>query len=311
MCLRCFFLRGFLAAVLVATALSAISVSSATYTVGVTVGDWVKYAIVGAVPYLSEYEWVRYEIKNVKGTNVTFELIIHFKDEGENIDYDRWDIATGSTPWIIPAVLTSDDAFPFHSATATVNATLPRIYGGASRTVHLLNLSAYDDYTTLVGYWDQATGFLLDLVLTYASPTSHWTGGYRLLETNLWSPVLAVTMELSSDMVISGETVTVSAVVKDLSGTRIEGATVLATIGPTTVTLTDEGRGKYEGVLDTYDIDAGDHLVTVTAEKDPSVSVQSTLPLTVQAGIPWMLYLGVAAMALLVSAVMWFAFKRR
>lgn len=306
-----FFSRGFLAVVLVATALSAIPVSSASYTVGVAVGDWVKYAIVGAVPYLSEYEWVRYEIKNVKGTNVTFELIIHYKDGGQNIDYGRWDIATGSTPWIIPADLTSDDAFPFHSETATVNATLPRIYGGASRTVHLLNLSAYDDYTTLVGYWDQATGFLMGLVLTYASPTGRWTGGYQLLETNLWSPVLAVTMELSSDTVISGETVTVSAVVKDLSGTRIEGATVLATIGPRTATLTDEGRGKYEGVLDTFDIEAGDHLVTVTAEKDPSVSAQSTLPLTVQAGTPWLLYIGIAVMILVVSAVVWFTLKRR
>ena len=311
MCLRCFFSRGFLAVVLVATTLNAIPVSSASYTVGVTVGDWVKYTVVGAVPYLSEYEWVRYEVKNVKGTNVTFELIIHYTDGGENIDYDRWDIATGSTPWIIPADLTSDDAFPFHSGTATMNATLPRVYGGASRMVHLLNLSAYDDDTTLVGYWDQATGFLLDLVLTYASPTGHWTGGYRLLETNLWLPVLAVTIELSSDTVISGETVTVSAQVKDLSGTRIEGATVLATIGPRAVTLTDEGRGKYEGVLDTFDINAGDYLVTVTAEKDSSVSAPSTLPLTVQAGTPWLLYFGIAAMALVVSAVVWSAFKRR
>lgn len=311
MCLRRFFSKGILAAVLVATMFCAIPLTSASYTVGVAVGDWVKYAVVGAVPYLSGYEWVLYEIRNVKGMTITFELIVHYTDEGENLDYDRWDLETGSSPWVIPADLTTDDAFPFHSKTATVNATLPRIYGGASRMVHLLNLSAYDDYTTLVGYWDQATGFLLELVLTYASPTDHWTGGYRLLETNLWSPILAVTMELSFDMVIQGETVTVTAVVKDLSGTRIEGATVLATIGPTTVTLTDEGRGKYEGVLDTFNIDAGDHLVTVTAEKDHSVSTQSTLPLTIQAGIPWLQYLGIAVIALVISAVIRHKLKRR
>jgi hypothetical protein len=305
-----FFSRGVLAGVLVAIILGAMPVSCASYTVGVKVGDWMKYEVAGTVPLISEYEWVRYEIKNVKGLEVTFEIIIYYRDGGENIDYYMWDIETGSAPWIIPADLNTDDAFPFRNNTASMNATFPRIYGGASRTVHLLNLSKYDEYTELLGYWDQATGCLLELVLNHSSPTERWTGGYRLIETNLWSPTLDVTMELSSETVTQGESVTVSAALKDLSGNQIGGATVVATLGQKTVPLSDQGRGEYEGLIDTFDVDEGAYLVTVTAEKEGSESAQEAELLTVMAGTPWLLYIGLATILLVIGAVILYKVKR-
>jgi hypothetical protein len=305
-----FFSRGVLAGVLVAIILGAMPVSGASYTVGVKVGDWMKYEVAGTVPLISEYEWVRYEIKNVKGLEVTFEIIIYYRDGGENIDYYMWDIETGSAPWIIPADLNTDDAFPFRNNTASMNATFPRIYGGASRTVHLLNLSKYDEYTELLGYWDQATGCLLELVLNHSSPTERWTGGYRLIETNLWSPTLDVTMELSSETVTQGESVTVSAALKDLSGNQIGGATVVATLGQKTVPLSDQGRGEYEGLIDTFDVGEGAYLVTVTAEKEGSESAQEAELLTVMAGTPWLLYIGLATILLVIGAVILYKVKR-
>jgi hypothetical protein len=305
-----FFSRGMLAGVLLTIILGAIPVSGVSYTVGVKVGDWMKYEVAGTVPLISEYEWVRYEIKKVKGLEVTFEIIIYYQDGGENIDYNMWDIEAGSAPWIIPADLNPDDTFPFQNNTASMNATFPRIYGGASRTVHLLNLSKYDEYTELLGYWDRATGCLLEFVLNHSSPTERWTGGYRLIETNLWSPTLDVTMELSSETVIQGESVTASATVTDLSGNQIAGATVVATLGQKTVPLSDQGRGKYEGTIDTFDVDEGAYLVTVTAEKEGSESTQKAEPLTVIAGTPWLLYIGLATIPLVMGVGILYKVKR-
>ena len=100
-----FFSRCVIVGVLVAVTLGVIPISGASSSVGVKVGDWVKYEVDGTVPYLSDYSWVRLEVQNVKGTEIVVLATIHYKSGAEETNTLSWDIETGREPWIIPANL--------------------------------------------------------------------------------------------------------------------------------------------------------------------------------------------------------------
>jgi len=114
---------------------------------------------------------------------------------------------------------------------------------------------------------------------------------------------LYVTMQLSTDTATQGDVITVSATVKDLTETPIEGATVLATLEHKTVTLSDQGNGDYQGNIDTFDISEGTHLVTVTAEKALCEPAENAETLNLEAAVPWALYIGIAAIITIIAAV--------
>jgi len=120
---------------------------------------------------------------------------------------------------------------------------------------------------------------------------------------------LQVTIEISTDTATQGDIITVSATVKDLAENPIEGATVFASLGHKTVTLSDQGSGNYEGNIDTFDISEGTYLVTVTAEKELCESAEISETLNVNAAVPWLLYIGIAATVLAIVAVI--LYKRR
>ena len=280
-----FFSRCVLVGVLVAITLGVIPISGANSSVGVKEGDWVKYEVAGTVPYLSDYDWVRLEVQNVNGTEIVILATIRYKNGAEETNTLSWDIETGREPWIIPANLNKGDPFPFRYDAAVVNDTLTQTYAGASRTVNLLNLSRYEEYTELTAYWDQATGFLLELFLNYSSPTESWAGGYKAIETNLWHPIPQITMELSSETVTRGDPVTVSAMIKDLSENTIEGATVTVYIDDKAVDLTDLGDGYYEIEVDTSDVIEGTYEITVTAHKEGLELIDVSATLTVETKI--------------------------
>ena len=395
-----------LVGVLVTVTLGVMPVSGASYSVGVKVGDWIKYEVTGTVPYLSDYDWVRLEVQNVNGTEITILATVHYKNGAEETNSLSWDIETGREPWIIPANLNKGDSIPFRYDTAVINDTLTKTYAGASRTVNLLNLSEYDEYTEMIAYWDQDTGFLLELFLNYSSLTESWAGGYKAIETSLWSPtpqmtielssetaargdlvtvsasmedlagnpiegatvtvyindkavdlldlgdgyyevdvdtsdiiegtyeitvsahkeglqpidvsgtlrvelrILHVTIQLSTDTATQGDIVTVSATVRDLAENPIEGATVFAILGHKTVTLSDQGTGNYGGNIDTFDISEGTHLVTVTAEKELCEPAENAETLNVKAAVPWVLYIGVAAIIIVIAVVIIYRIRK-
>lgn len=386
----------FLSVIITATPVSALNIE-----VGIKVGDWVKYEVLGNVPQIADYEWVMLEVQDVSGTEITMSATVHYRGGGEETNTLTWDVETGREPWIIPANLNVDDVFSFGYNTVSVNDTLTLPYAGASRAVNLLHLTKYDEYTEMTAYWDQATGFLLELSLINSSPGESWSGGYKAIETNLWlsTPVLKlawelsservtrgdlvtvqaevndqlgepvegavvtvyigdkavdlidqggghyqvevetsdiedgmytvtvlthkegyesdettrtltidprilhVTVELSVDTVTKGEIVTVFAEVKDLDENPIEGATVNATLGHKTIYLTDEGSGNYQGNIDTFDIDEGTYQVTVIAEKEFCESAHNAERLTVKASVPWLLYIGLVSIIVIIVFV--------
>ncbi len=247
-----------------------IPVSGTSIEVGVKTGDWVKYEVLGELPQIADYEWVLLEVQDVSGTEITVLATVHHIDGGEETNTLTWDVETGIEPWIIPANLNTGDSFSLGYKAVNVNDTLTLTYAGANRAVNLLHLVEYDENTEMTAYWDQTTGFLLELFLVNSSPGESWSGGYKVLETNLWSPVsvLELTWNLSSGRVTRGDHVTVWAEVRDQGGVPVEGAVVTVYIGDKAVDLIDQESGHYQIDVDTLDIEDGDYDITVLAHKE-------------------------------------------
>lgn len=271
-----------LAATLVSVVISVPPILVAGYNVGVEAGDWIVYDVVGDVPAVAQYDWVKLEFQGVSGTEVTALLTAHRKDGQEETNPRTFDIETVAEPWLIPAGLRKDDVFPFDYGSAVLNDTVTRIYAGATRTVNVLDLPNYQDYMEMTVYWDQETGVLVELLVSMSSPDESWGGGYKAKETNMWSATLQATVELSSETVSHGDIVTVSADVMDLSENLIEGATVTASVDDNVVSLADMGGGHYAGDFDTGNLEPGTWSMVVVAEKGGYDPAQVPVTLTVE-----------------------------
>lgn len=118
-------------------------------------------------------------------------------------------------------------------------------------------------------------------------------------------PPLQVTAQLSPETATQGETVTISAMVKDLVENPIEGATVAATIGDLEdlIVLSDQGDGSYQGIIDTSGWMEGTYPVVVTAQKEGYESAQTGMTLTVKAAVPWTLYGGIVTIIVIATVV--------
>ena len=149
-------------------------------------------------------------------------------------------------------------------------------------------------------YWDGSSWVPVDSLID--------ADGYLVANTthfSVWTIVEIVPLQisaaqLSAETVTQGETVTISATVKDESNNPITGATVTATIADTTITLTDQGDGNYQGTIETSTLEPDTYSITLTARKDGYTPDTATLSLTVQAVTPWTTY---ALIALAVAAV--------
>lgn len=95
---------------------------------------------------------------------------------------------------------------------------------------------------------------------------------------------MQVTMQLSPETIGPGDTVTISAVVKNNAGNLIEGATVTATIGDLEILLrlSDQGNGNHQETIDTPILNEGTYEVVVTAQKEGYEPNQTSKMLTVK-----------------------------
>lgn len=134
---------------------------------------------------------------------------------------------------------------------------------------------------------------------------------------------LQVTAQLSPDTATQGETVTISASVKDDSGEPVMGAEVTATTtiratGPEVIVpLADQGNGNYQRPLDTSVLPEGTYMFAVVAEKAGYEPAETSAILTVGVGEaeavdqPWILYGGVAAIAIVIATIVLYRARRR
>jgi hypothetical protein len=189
--------------------------------VGVKAGDWVKYSVTrvgstGAWPAdLSRAVWVKVEVLNVSGANVTIREIVHDADGSEmirNSSYNLENYIGSSGNYIIAANLGPGDKIDFVpleidfykwvNVYLTLNDTDYRSYGGVSREVNHLKFSGLQS-DSLIGaseifwinctcerYWDKSTGFLLEWkVVKYYIGYEKYPSIFNLEieDTNMWN----------------------------------------------------------------------------------------------------------------------------
>lgn len=184
----------------------AASASAATYTPGVSTGNYVKYGnFVGSGPGLEDFNNIdsqTVQVINVAGTQVILLATGHYKNSTATLGNGTssvWDVAAGTQNGspatqgpIIAANLNVGDAIP-PPDTYSVNGTENRQYVGVSRSVNILSVAiATPDYNSTLSYvYDKASGMLLESssqTITQSDSglvTSQYS--YNVIETNVFS----------------------------------------------------------------------------------------------------------------------------
>ncbi|HTY75423.1 MAG TPA: hypothetical protein VMD05_07650 [Candidatus Nanoarchaeia archaeon] len=186
----------------------AVPIFAATYNPGVTVSEYVKYGnFVGSgqsVEAFSDYDWLKLQITNVSGSEITLFSTGQFKNGTSipgNGTHAVWDISAGTQNGvpstqgpIIAANLNQGDSIPPN--TYYINQTNTAEFLGVSRSVNVLYvLVSTPDYNTSTSYvYDRASGMLLESTsqtITQAQPTPVVSSyAYSIIETNIFgSPI--------------------------------------------------------------------------------------------------------------------------
>jgi len=127
-----------------------------------------------------------------------------------------------------------------------------------------------------------------------------YAAGQATKTLTLQAPALQVAMQLTPETVTQGDTVTISAMVKDDDGNPMDGAAVTASISGKTINLSDQRNGSYKGTVDTAGLKEGTYDVVVSAQKVGYRLSQASQTLTVKAAVPWMLYGGITTVIVMV-----------
>lgn len=160
-----------------------------TRTPGVNVGDWFIFGNIQVkwnstdptqtcpnyLLEMNETEWIRIDVQSVVGTNVTGQLIQHFKNATE-IKSTGWvNVDTGDgenlTMAIVAANLTVGEpiyASVYYSA-YTINETIIRTYPEGQRETNHINITTEQTfpggfYINVENYyWDKTTGVIVEM----------------------------------------------------------------------------------------------------------------------------------------------------
>jgi len=192
--------------------ISRLAVSSfpAKAIVGVKNGDWAKYSVnmtwqstISDTPEPDlNIEWIKFEVQNVVGNDVTANLTWHYNNGTETSSIQSGNILaqTGELSMMfIQADMKQGDNigvwYPDISPTTfTLNETVSRNYIGVTREVNHLDVffSTYDYDAHVVGYWDKATGVVCEFAIAmhyeYAEDSIDLSTSLTLTETNIWGP---------------------------------------------------------------------------------------------------------------------------
>jgi hypothetical protein len=177
-------------------------VFAATYSPGVTVGEYVKYGnFVGSGAgneIFNDISYQQLQVTSVSGQDVTLLSTGQYKDGSAvpgNGTSVVWNVAAGTRDGItetqgpiIAGNLNQGESIPPQN-TYTVNATEYRTYMGVNRSVNLLMVSVTTpDYTTSLSYvYDKASGMLLEASSETTSQEGSSSYSYSVIETNLFT----------------------------------------------------------------------------------------------------------------------------
>lgn len=194
-------------------------------TVGVKVGDWVKYANFTILwesddPYNQDppqdlvnhnnTEWATVSVKAVSGTEITFQTLTHYKNNSETTITYIIDVDTGEgngSFWftgvdLIPGATVYDSV---EYSSMWINLTYEEVYVRALREVNKVEVATLQYYPEIPQstvykseyHWDKATGVLVGRIGGFVRSTEDYsivgTKGESILDTNVWNPVPDVT----------------------------------------------------------------------------------------------------------------------
>jgi len=193
-------------------------------TVGVNTGDWIKFADIDItwssndpnaskvwygmdLEMFNQTEWMRTEITQVSGTNVTMQSIQHFKNGSDDTSSGWIDVDTGdtvnATTMIISADLNENDAIytSVDYSDWLINETITRTYPDGARETNHINMTYAVNYTippdiegyyfySMNFYWDRATGILVEDSFEVINQTGEyltaWSMVSKITESNVW-----------------------------------------------------------------------------------------------------------------------------
>jgi len=198
--------------------------ASPARTVGVNTGDWIKFADIDVtwssndpnaskvwygmdLEMYNQTEWVRAEITQVSGTNVTIQSVEHFKNGTDEVSGGWVDVETGegvnATSMVIGANLNEGD--PIYTAgdysNWFINETITRVYPGSTRETNHINITYAFNYTippdidvdyfySMNFYWDKATGIIVEDSFEVINQTGEyltaWSMDLKITESNVW-----------------------------------------------------------------------------------------------------------------------------
>jgi hypothetical protein len=188
---------------------SVIPILAVDYTVGVKVGDWVKYGEISVtwtgtgtepseITEAKKIDWMKGEVKTVSGTQVTSETTGQYENgttypsSSSTIDVATGQGGGGYMTSLIAANLNEGDSITQQAGAITINGTVTSTYCKASRSVNYVDISVSQSGTTYTYkmYWDKATGVLVEFYVSQSTttPTTETiTMSYKATETNMWS----------------------------------------------------------------------------------------------------------------------------
>jgi len=199
----------FFASIMVAASVTA----SPTRTVAVNPGDWIKFGDVTVtwnsndpnaskvwygmdLETYNQTEWVKMEFTQVSGTNVTIQVLQHFKNGTEENSSSWVDVETGEGEGegvLISANLNENDAMytSGYYSTWLINETITRTYpDGARQTNHINMTYTVDYFYSMNFYWDRATGILVEDSFEMRNQTGEylttWSIDFKITESNVW-----------------------------------------------------------------------------------------------------------------------------
>jgi len=203
-------------AIFIALLTTVIPILATDYTVGVKVGDWLKYGEINiswtgtgtepsSITEAKKIDWIKIEVKSVSGTNVTIETTGQYKNGTTTSSLNSTvNVATGGYMALLIAANLEEgnNISQQFGSNIKINGTVTRTYCGASRSVNFVNITvSYGETTgTTIMYWDKATGVMVEFYVfssqtTPTVPTTppvtptvqNITISYKATETNMWS----------------------------------------------------------------------------------------------------------------------------
>jgi len=192
-----------------------IQVSATIYTLGVKVGDWAKYTIIGGwdaynvtmdmpqfVKDAKNTDWIQINVTKVSYTIVTVLVTTQFKNNTKKTDQNIGDIRTGSgnlSLQVTAANLDEGEKTSEDEKALTINRTTIKTYAKAPRKVNYAYEKEYapqgeigEESAVYEFYWDKASGIItgISYVTTFESQNFRTIASIimQITETNIWQP---------------------------------------------------------------------------------------------------------------------------